>query len=418
VLGAQARTFVDLDRLTVYCGNPAAPIKPHSWRAAPDADTPRMRITCILGPYLPVPPLRGGAVERVWQNLCAEFVHVGHDVTLISRRFGDLPNEETRDGLRYIRVPSTDAPKSKLLYRLWDVAYAAMACAVLPCSDLTITNSVSLPLFIPRGRAGKIYVSVARFPKGQMAFYARADRLQAVSQAVADAMMCQSPWVSSRVKVVPNALSATFTRLREASRGSRAKEILYVGRIAREKGLDLLIQAFLKIPGHADWRLTLLGPSDVADGGDGADFLAELEARSSAAQGCISFETAIFDEGALVARLRAAEIFAYPSVAEQGESFGTAPLEAMACGCAVVVSALACFRDFVVNGENALVFDHRDESATALAAVLKILMDAPQLCDVLGTAAICSSENFDADRVAKLFVADFAELTADNGAHR
>src|ERR1700730_1952856 len=154
-----------------------------------------MRITCILGPYLPVPPLRGGAVERIWQTLCTEFVRMGHDVTLISRRLGDLPNEETRDGLRYIRVSSTDAPRSKLLYRLCDVAYAARACAALPRSDLTITNSVSLPLFIPRGRTGKIYVSVGRFPKGQMAFYALADRLQAVSQAVANAMMRQAPSV-------------------------------------------------------------------------------------------------------------------------------------------------------------------------------------------------------------------------------
>jgi glycosyltransferase involved in cell wall biosynthesis len=375
-----------------------------------------MRITCVLGPYLPVPPLRGGAVERIWQNLCAEFARLGHDVTLISRRFGNLPSEEMRDGVRYIRVRSTDAPRSKLLYRLFDVAYAAAACAALPPSDVTITNSVSLPLFIPRRRAGKIYVSVARFPKGQMAFYARADRLQAVSQAVADAMLRQSPSISARVKVVPNALSATFARLREPSRRSRKKEILYVGRIAREKGLDLLIQAFLRIPGHADWQLTLLGPSDVADGGDGAEFLAELEAHGRAAQGRVSFETAIFDEAALVARLRAAEIFVYPSLAEQGESFGMAPLEAMACGCAVVVSALACFRDFIANGDNALVFDHRNEGEIALAGTLEMLMNAPQLRDALGTAAICASKDFDAERVAQLFVADFAELIADRRA--
>src|SRR5437868_1135032 len=130
-----------------------------------------MRITCVLGPYLPVPPLRGGAVERAWQNLCAEFARLGHDVTLISRRFGDLPNQQIHDGVRYVRVPSVDAPSSKLLYRVLDIVYAARVCVALPASDVTITNSVALPLFIPRRRAGTIYVCVNRFPKGQMAFY-------------------------------------------------------------------------------------------------------------------------------------------------------------------------------------------------------------------------------------------------------
>lgn len=375
-----------------------------------------MRISCVIGPYLPVPPLRGGAVERIWQNLCVAFARKGHDVTLISRQFGELPREETRDGVRYLRVPSIDAPRSRLLYRLFDVAYAARVCAVLPASDVTITNSVSLPLIIPRGRAGKIYVSVARFPKGQMRFYRRADRLQAVSRAVADAMLRQSPIIAERVEVIPNALSATFTQLREPSRGSRRKEILYAGRIAREKGLDLLIRAFSKIRDHGDWRLTLLGPSAVAEGGDGAGFLAELETLGRRAGGRVTFEPAIFDEAALASRLRAADIFVYPSVAEQGESFGMAPLEAMACGCAVVVSALACFDDFAANGDNAFVFDHRSNGETALAQALELLMKSPELRDALGAAAIHTSQNFDADRVADLFMADFVELAKYRGA--
>jgi glycosyltransferase involved in cell wall biosynthesis len=215
---------------------------------------------------------------------------------------------------------------------------------------------------------------------------------------------------------VPNALSATFSRLREPVRREREKEILYVGRIAREKGLDLLVRAFLKDAGHNDWRLTLLGPSDVAAGGDGAGFRAELEVLSHAARGRVRFEEAIFDESALVARLGKAEIFVYPSVAEQGEAFGMAPLEAMACGCAVVVSALACFRDFACDGKNALVFDHHDPTGTALAVILQKLMDAPELRELLGTAAIRASKNFDADRVAQLFTADFVELLSDDAA--
>nr|WP_281414113.1 glycosyltransferase family 4 protein [Rhodoblastus sphagnicola] len=354
--------------------------------------------------------MRGGAVERIWHSLCVEFARMGHDVTMISRRFSELPNDEIREGIHYIRVPSNDAPKSKLLYRFFDVIYGIKVCAALPSSDITITNSVSLPFFIPRARAGAIYVSVGRFPKGYMHLYARADRLQAVSQAIADAMRTQSPSVAARVKVLPNALSPKFTRLRRLSRGQRKKEIIFVGRIAREKGLHLLIRAFLKINGHADWRVTLLGPSAVGDGGDGSNYFAELKALIGENRARIKIEPAIFDETTLVERLQVAEIFVYPSMAERGESFGMAPLEAMACGCAVVVSSLPCFKEFVVADHNALVFDHRLDAETELACKLERLMSSNTLRDELGLAAINTSRYFDVDRIAKLFVADFAKV--------
>jgi glycosyltransferase involved in cell wall biosynthesis len=373
-----------------------------------------MRITCVLGPYLPVPPLRGGAVERIWQNLCAEFARLGHDVTLISRRFGNLPNEEIRDGVRYIRVRSIDAPHSKLLYRLFDIAYATAISAILPTSDVTITNTISLPLLIPHQRAGKIYVSVARFPKGQMAFYRRADRLQAVSNAVADAITRQSPSVSARVKVVPNALSATFARLRELSRGPRKNEILYVGRIAREKGLDLLVRAFQLIAQRrSDWCLSILGPWEENAGGDGLGYYQNLQCLAVGSRGLIKFEAPMYDEIALVKRMQEASVFVYPSVAEQGEALPMAPLEAMSCGCAIVVSNFDCFRDYLRDCQNGIIFDHRDASGAALMSALERLMDAPRLCHDLGTAAIHMSKKFDVDRVAQLFVADFAELTGD-----
>jgi glycosyltransferase involved in cell wall biosynthesis len=369
-----------------------------------------MRISCVLGPFLPAPPILGGAVERVWFNLCREFARSGHEVTLISRRHPDLANEETVDGVRHIRVSSADAPKSRLLYRLLDVAYAARVCAILPLSDVTITNSVALPLFIPRRRAGKICVSVGRFPKGQMGIYRRADRLQAVSRAVARAIVEQSPSVAGRVKVIPNCLATTFSLRRSGERGERDKDILYVGRIAREKGLEPLMRSFLSIEGHADWRLILLGPSDAAAGGDGAAYRAELEALASGAQGRVVLEKPIYDEAALFERMRRAEIFVYPSLSDTGESFGMAPLEAMACGCAVIVSNLECFHDYLVDGGNGLTFENRDHSERGLARNLMRLMDAPELRNRLGLCAIMSSSSFDVEAVAAHFIDDFVEL--------
>jgi glycosyltransferase involved in cell wall biosynthesis len=310
-----------------------------------------------------------------------------------------------------------NAPSSRFLYRLLDISYAIRVSSVLPRSDITITNSVSLPLLIPSAKAGKIYVSVARYPKGQMFLYARAHRLQAVSKAVAEAIRRQSPSAYSRVRVLPNSLSPIFSTLRSPSSRNRFKDILYVGRFAREKGLELLIRAFLLVPGHRDWTLTLLGPSGISAGGDGEAYLAGLKSICELDRNRIRLAPAIFDERALASRIQESEIFVYPSVAEKGESFGMAPLEAMAAGCAVIVSGLECFRDFAINGKNALIFDHVDDSGRSLAEVLQTLMDSPRLRTDLATAAIESARAFSPENVAQMFLRDFTDLVPDNVAH-
>src|SRR4026207_1604514 len=51
------------------------------------------------------------------------------------------------------------------------------------------------------------------------------------------------------------------------------------------------------------------------------------------------------------------EFLLIPSLATRGETFGLAPLEAMMHGCAVLVSDLDCFRDFLSPNETAVVFE-------------------------------------------------------------
>ena len=43
-----------------------------------------MKITIVLGAFFPVPPIMGGAVEKVWFALGQEFARRGHEVVQIS----------------------------------------------------------------------------------------------------------------------------------------------------------------------------------------------------------------------------------------------------------------------------------------------------------------------------------------------
>lgn len=373
-----------------------------------------MRISCVLGPYLPVPTLLGGAVEKIFLALCGEFASKGHEVTMISRRFDGLPDEEMRDGIRHIRISSRDRPSSMTVYHLYDVVYASRAARALPPSDVTITNSNSLPLLLSKANAGKIYMSIARFPKGRSGLYARADRLQTCSNHIANAICEQSPSVAHLVKAIPNAFTGAFALLaeQEVTDFVRDKEIIFVGRVAREKGIDLLIRAFLQVSKrHPDWKLTVIGPHLASQGGDGDAFLSELKRLAEPAGNAVQFTGPVFDEGILADRYAKAAIFVYPSVAEKGEAFPLAPLEAMACGCAPVVSDLRCFDDALTPDVHGLSFDHRDATGTTLARALESLIQSDDLRIRLARAAKKKSRAYTPVQVAKLFLDDFGELT-------
>jgi len=79
-----------------------------------------MRITIVMGFFLPVPPVAGGATEKIWFRLAREFAAAGHAVTLVSRRWPGCPSRETIDGITMIRVRGFDHTRRLPLNLLFD----------------------------------------------------------------------------------------------------------------------------------------------------------------------------------------------------------------------------------------------------------------------------------------------------------
>lgn len=369
-----------------------------------------MRIAIILGPFMPAPPVLGGAVEKVHMALAAAYHTAGHQVTIISRRHGSFASDEISGGIRHIRVRSSPRSRFRLINLLRGLRYSLHAAVALPPADVTVTNEFFLPLLLSRRRAGKIYVQVGRYPKYQMWLYFRAARLQAVSRAVGDAIVRQTPWLAGRVAVIGYAIADPYFA---PASGPRGQTILYVGRLAREKGIDLLIKAFLLMNPvlRSDWKLRIVGPHEIAQGGDGADYLDALQALARPLAGICEFAGPIFDEGALQGEYRNASIFVYPSLAELGESFGVAPLEAMAGGCAAIVSDLRCFDDYLEEGTTGLRFDHRRARAECeLSDRLVQMMTDRVLLDRLAEAGRIAAKRFTTESIAARMLGDFAAV--------
>lgn len=369
-----------------------------------------MKISIVTGPWLPVPPLQGGAIPRLWQGLAEQFAAKGHQVTMLCRSYPGQPQQEMINGVSYVRHSGFPQSRSIGLDLLKDLAYALVMVPILPRADILVINDFWLPVFAAalRPDAGRIVINAARFPKGQYYLYRGVTRIAATSRAIQEAIANQYPALTSRIQVIPNPIDTSVFSPPLSPRPVREnKTILYVGRIHPEKGIHLLLDAFAILSEQLPQvKLRILGPVKESQGGGGEDYLRTLHAK---AQGLsVEFLPPIFDLHKLSEAYRDADLFCYPSLAEKGESFGVAPLEAMTTGLVSIVSDLACFRDFIEEGQTGYFFDHRSpEAAKNLAVTLASAILNEDETSQMAVKAAQQATEFSYEKVALLYLQDF-----------
>jgi len=378
-----------------------------------------MKITIVMGFFLPMPPVAGGATEKSWHRLAIEFVRRGHDVTIISRRWKGWPSTEVRDGVRHVRLRGHNHTRSRMRNLLHDGIWSLRAWLALPPADITIINAVALPILLGRfrRRAGRLVVMTGRMPKGQYRFYCSLDRVLAVSTPVRTAVESENPRLAARTLISGYPIDCSLLQKSGAPRVPGAPlTIGFVGRIHQEKGLELLVAALRELaarPGLPSWRALLCGPTEIGSGGSGPAYARKLRQELGQLPPSASWELREprFNDAALAQLYREIDIFCYPSLAARGETFGVAVAEAMAAGAVPVVSALPCFGDFVRAGENGAIFDHTaGNAATQLASALaQLLLDAPRR-KRLATAACATVQRYNFPDYADRLLADFSSL--------
>lgn len=239
---------------------------------------------------------------------------------------------------------------------------------------------------------------------------ARADAIVVSHEGVTDASAFLPAW-RDKVHVVPYGIDgAPWRTLDDADRAEiarlRAGPPLFVavGRLVTYKGFDVLIEAMRAAPG----RLVICGT--------GAE---EARLRDQVARAGLAgrVEIAGFVETARLKRLlHAATALAMPSTTI-AEAFGIVQLEAMACGRAVINTALPTAVPWVARHEReALTVPIRDPAA--LAAAMTRLATDPDLAARLGAAG---AARFDAeftlgcfrDRIAGIYQSALAARRGD-----
>ncbi|MGD9299439.1 MAG: glycosyltransferase family 4 protein, partial [Thiohalocapsa sp.] len=179
----------------------------------------------------------------------------------------------------------------------------------------------------------------------------------------------------ARIRIVPPVPQALGRC--EPQPPSRDPEVLYVGQVIRGKGVDLLLRALAKVPGH--WHATIVGTGNHLAACRSLAIKLDIAHR-------VTF-TGWVDHAALDNYYARAAVTAVPS--RWPEPFGMVGIEAMARGRPVVAFAVGGIPDWLEHGVTGLLA--READTTALAENLARLLADPELAALLGAKAAASA---------------------------
>jgi glycosyltransferase involved in cell wall biosynthesis len=214
---------------------------------------------------------------------------------------------------------------------------------------------------------------------------AMADRIIAVSRSEAEVVSKHYGVSEERVAVIPNGVSREFLAnsvdgVRLAERlGSSPLRLVSVGRLARQKGVDILVRAVaLALARGLDVRCTVIGGPYHSEP-DELPNLIELASKLGVSDHVefVGQRTTL----AVVEMLLASSVYVQPT---RYESQGLAILEAMAVGLPVITTRLAAVSEYLRDGVNGILVDPECPEATVEA--LAFLMGHPELAVAMGSA--------------------------------
>ncbi|MCL7378116.1 glycogen synthase [Streptomyces sp. 35G-GA-8] len=243
-----------------------------------------------------------------------------------------------------------------------------------------------------------------------------ADAVIAVSRGMReDILACYPSLDPDRVRVIHNGID---TRLYRPDPGTAVLDrigidpdrpfVLFVGRITRQKGVPHLLRAARALDPGAQLVLCAGAPDTPEIGAEFHELVEELGRTRDG----VFWIPEMLPRPEVIQLLTHAAVFACPSVYEP---LGIVNLEAMACGTAVVASAVGGIPEVVDDGGTGLLvpYDERHPEAfeSALTEALNRVLDDPESAARMGAAGRRRAvREFGWDQVARRTYAVYEEL--------
>jgi len=240
----------------------------------------------------------------------------------------------------------------------------------------------------------------------------------AVSDGMRSDVLATYPAVpASKVRVIRNGIDTTeyapdpATDVLERYGVDPARpSVIFVGRITRQKGVPVLLRAAARLEPAAQLVLCAGQPDTPELAAEVEGLVADLRAARSG----VRWIPEMLPKRAVIQLLTHATVFACPSLYEP---LGIVNLEAMACGTAVVGSAVGGIPEVVSDGETGLLVPPDDPEALAVA--LNSLVDDPDRAAAMGRAGRERAvAEFGWPAVAAQTVALYEDLASQGGRRR
>ncbi len=399
-----------------------------------------MRIAQVSAHTSPLAPLGGretGGMNVYVLELSRELGRIGYEVDIFTRLDGHLPRvEEVAPNVRLVRIeagPAAPIEKEAIVDYLPEFSRNLQAFA----GEQPVPYSMVHSHYWQSGWAGGALARKSRVPHvvmfhtlGEVKNRARISELEPRQRihhernvaARADAIVTASdherllleryygvePGV---IHTIPCGIDLDLFYPRDAGKARaelglpvESPVILWVGRLEKLKGVDILVSAVAQLE-ERDFTLLVVGGDDRASA-----LREELEAQAEAegVTANIRFEGAVAHDR-LPAYYSAADVVVVPSYYE---SFGLVAVEAMACGTPVVASRVGGLVSTVTDGVTGYLIPWR--CPEPFAEKLEVLLNNPELRANFSAGSRRSVERYRWSRVGSEMAAFYNHVYAEH----
>lgn len=321
----------------------------------------------------------------------------GHDISVISHSIDGRRSEESRDGVRVVRIPGLDDRLDIRGEAIRWLTYSALVAEEL--EELHSRVGFDLVDFPDWGSEGYLHLlnrapserpravvhlhgplvmftHAIGWPSEDSDLYLVGRHMESTSLSHADAVLsssrCSARWcvehygIDDDIDVIHLGVDTTIFRPVDVPKESRPT-VAFVSKMVANKGVEVLAEAALAavatIPALQVW---LIGPDD-----QGLATIVEERARAAGHPGLFK-PLGFRSPTELPDLLSRAHLFVAPSHYEGGPGFTV--LEAMACGLPVIASDGSGLAEVVEHGETGYLVAPRDSDAIA-GAMEEMLLD-------------------------------------------
>jgi spore coat protein SA len=370
-----------------------------------------MNILMIVTEKLPVPPIRGGAIQTYIAGVTA-YLSKYHKVTILGVTDPELPNDEIRDGVRYIRIPGKvyDLYEEGVVNFLRNHSFDLIYIFNRP-RLVNAVSSVAANARIMLSMHNDMFVPEKLEPEEAEAVIARVEKIVTISSYVGKKIAELYPQASDKLRTIYSGVDINrynpdnkkeVKQVREKLRtefklGNR-DVILFVGRLSPKKGADILVRSMYHLAKkNPKAALVLVGSKWYSDEGI-SDYVAYV--RALAARSPIPVVTTGFVAPDQVHKwFWVGDIFVCPSQWE--EPLARVHYEAMAAGLPIITTARGGNPEVIVPGQNGLIVD-RPQEPQAFAEKISQLLSKPDLRRAMGeNGQKLAGERYHWERVAR-----------------